>query len=111
MKLNAVREGDILIVALEGRLDGTNAAKFEEMLTSEIGDGGCSVVADLENLAYISSAGLRAILLVTKSVSSKGGKLALCSLSLQIEEVFKISGFDKIIPIHATRVEAVNALG
>ena len=110
MELNAQREGDIVSVAVEGRLDSSNASKFEEAVNSEVGDSSLSLILDLENLAYISSAGLRAILLITKAVKAKGANIALCALPSQIEEVFSISGFDKIIPIHPTRQEAVESL-
>ncbi|MCY3877727.1 MAG: STAS domain-containing protein [Rhodobacteraceae bacterium] len=110
MELNASREGDVLTVKLDGRLDGANSAKFEEALNAEIGEAGCPVILDLGDLAYISSAGLRAILLVTKALNMKGKKLALCSLPTQIEEVFKISGFNKIIPIHPSHESAAKAI-
>ena len=55
---------------------------------------------DLEKLSYISSAGLRALLTIAKNLMGRGAKLALCAMSDQIREVFAISGFDKIIPIH-----------
>ena len=111
MDLNVERDGSLLLVNLAGRLDGSNSRDFESSLNSEIGDSNCSVVLDLGELTYISSAGLRAILLITKSVKSKNASMVLCSLPKQIEEVFKISGFDRIIPIHATKNEAVESIG
>ena len=110
MELNAQRDGDIVSVAVEGRLDSTNASQFEEAVNAEVGGSNCSLILDLENLAYISSAGLRAILLITKAIKVKGANIALCALPNQIEEVFSISGFDKIIPIHPTRQAAVDSL-
>ena len=110
MELNCLREGDVLCVEVSGRLDSTSASKFEQNVNEEVGDSKCSVVLDLENLAYISSAGLRAILLLTKTANAKGSKLALCTLPPQVEEVLKISGFDKIIPIHESRAQAVSVL-
>ena len=111
MDLQVERDQNFLFVVLDGRLDGSNSRDFESSLNSEIGDSNCSVVLDLGGLAYISSAGLRAILLITKSVKSKGSSLVLCRLPTQIEEVFKISGFDKIIPIHPSKEEAIKSLG
>ena len=111
MDLNVERDGNLLFVSLGGRLDGSNSRDFEASLNSEIGDSNCSVILHLGELAYISSAGLRAILLITKSVKSKGASLVLCNLPVQIEEVFKISGFDKIIPIHASRDAAAKSVG
>ncbi len=110
MDINATKEGNILISKPMGRLDGTNSRDFEETLKAELGEGGLSLVIDLEDLVYISSAGLRAILLIAKTLNSKGQKLALCSLSDQILEVFEISGFNKVIPIHTDRAKAVSSL-
>ena len=76
-------------------------------MNSKIGDSARSVVLDFANLTYISSAGLRAILLIAKSLGAKKGELVLCNLSKRIAEVFSISGFDKILSIYATREEAL----
>ena len=65
---------------------------------------------DFEKLVYISSAGLRAILLTPSPLATGNAKLALCSLSDQIREVFEISGFDKIITIHPSKAEALASL-
>ena len=51
------------------------------------------------------------ILLTAKSLQSQDAKLVLCSLSEQIREVFKISGFDKLLPIHDTKADARTSLG
>lgn len=110
MELNYLNEGDFLCVGVSGRLDSTSASNFEQTVNEKSGDNKNPVVLDLENLSYISSAGLRAILLLTKTASAKGSKLVLCTLPPQVEEVFKISGFDKIIPIYQSRTEAISAL-
>ncbi len=110
MEMNVERDGNLLHASLSGRLDGSNSREFEADLIAEAGDDSCSIVLDLEELSYISSAGLRAILLITKGVKAKGGSLVLCSLPNQIEEVFKISGFDKVIPIHPDKETAAQSI-
>ena len=110
MDINAERDGTLLTAKPVGRLDGTTSRKFEDDLKLSIGDDRCNVLLDLSEIQYISSAGLRAILLITKSVTSKGDKLALCSLTNPVKEVFEISGFDRIIPIYDTFEEARNSL-
>ena len=110
MDINATKEGNILISKPLGRLDGTNSRDFEEALKTELSQEELSLIIDLEDLIYISSAGLRAILLLAKTLNSKGRKLALCSLSDQILEVFEISGFNKVIPIHSNRDAAISSL-
>ena len=104
------RHDDVLSADVGGRIDGSTAAQFEEAIRTAIEDSDRAVVMDFEKLVYISSAGLRAILLTAKSLQSRDAKLVLCSLSEQIREVFEISGFDKVLAIHPTRAAALAAL-
>ena len=110
MEVKTERENETLIARAEGRIDGTNARDFEDAMTAVIGESDCAVIIDFENLAYISSAGLRSLLLIGKELWNRDAKFALCSLSAPIREVFEISGFDKIIPIHGSRAEALKSL-
>ena len=111
MEINIERVGDALIVMpSENRVDGTNAREFQVGLEAAIENEDRAVVFDAETLTYISSAGLRAILLVVKSINRQGGKFAVCSLSDPIQEIFSISGFDNIIPIESTREAALSAV-
>lgn len=109
MEVNVAREGSNLFVAVEGRVDGTNASEFQDALQGVIEEGDKLVVLDLGALSYVSSAGLRVVLLVAKELQRQSAKLAVCALSDTVKEVFTISGFDKIIPVHGTREEAVGA--
>ena len=110
MEVKTERENETLIARAEGRIDGTNARDFENAMTAVIDESDRAVIIDFENLAYISSAGLRSLLLIGKELWNRDAKLALCSLSASIREVFEISGFDKIIPIHGSRTEALKSL-
>ena len=102
------REGGTLVAELAGRVDGANALEFQDALESVLDKD--VTVLDLERLSYISSAGLRVMLFASKTLLEKDGKFAACSLADSIAEVFKISGFDRIIPVFATRSEALTAL-
>ena len=104
------RIDDVLAADVEGRIDGSNVVQFEEAVRSAIEDSDRAVIMNFENLVYISSAGLRAILLMAKSLQNRDAKLLLCSLSDRIREVFEISGFDKILPIHPSKAEALDSL-
>ena len=66
---------------------------------------------DLEHLSYISSAGLRVILLVAQQLQGRAVKFSVCSLPESVREVFQISGFDQIISTYATRASALSAFG
>lgn len=101
--------GPALVVALDGRLDSTNAKSLEEELMPLIGARN-AVVLDFEKLTYISSAGLRTILLTGKRLRGNAGVLALCNLPPSIREVFEISGFLSIFQVHDNRAAAVEAV-
>ena len=111
MNVEARREGTSLVLRADGRVDGTNASEFQVAMKSEIVDTDRVVVLDLSALTYISSAGLRVVLLIAKDLQRQGAKLAACSLTDPVKEVFVISGFDKIIPIHDTEDAAIGAIG
>lgn len=111
MEIKTQRENRILIANVNGRVDSANAREFENVLSSAISDDDTRVIVDFGGLSYISSSGLRVILLVAKSLRNRNAEFALCSLSSHIGEVFKISGFDKIISIYDSQAEACAALG
>ena len=110
LNLKTEREDDVLSAHVGGRIDGSNAARFEEMLRTAIEESDRAVIMDFEQLLYISSAGLRAVLITAKSLWKQGTSFALCSLSDQLKAVFKSSGFDRMIRIHGSRREALDSL-
>lgn len=111
MEITAEREGRTLTAKATGRVDGVNASEFEQTLRDAIADDDSAVILDLAGITYLSSAGLRAILLTARSLSQRKAKFLLCSPSAPIREVFEISGFDKIIPVHDSHADAVAAIG
>lgn len=110
MGINIEWKDEVLVAKADGRIDGTNAQEFQKELEPAVDTNARVVILDLEHISYISSAGLRVILLTAKSLLKKNAKFAVCSLSAQIREVFEISGFDKIISVHASQAEAITAL-
>lgn len=69
------------------------------------------MILDCGGLSYVSSAGLRVVLIAGKRLRAVGGVLLLCGLNDQIGEVFQISGFGALFPIHDTVAAALAALG
>ena len=110
MNVATERQDDVLSADVGGRIDGSNAVEFEAAIRTAIKESDRAVIMDFEKLSYISSAGLRVILLMAKLLQNRDTKLVLCSLSDPVREVFEISGFDKILPIHPTRADALVAL-
>ena len=82
-----------------GRFDGSNAAAHEKELLALLVDAVNTIIIDLGELDYISSAGLRVLLVTGKAAKGKGGKVVLSSPKPSILEVIKMSGFDKILEV------------
>ncbi len=110
LTIEGERSSGTLIAKASGRIDGSNAREFQDALETFLEGESSSLVLDLENLSYISSAGLRVILLVSKKLQKSSAQFGVCSLSVSISEVFQISGFDKIIKTHNTRADALSAI-
>ena len=102
--------GDVVIARLAGRLDSSSAPTAEEQLTRAIGSGTPRLAIDLSKLEYISSAGLRVLLLAARKVQQAQGKLVLFGLSSGVREVFSISGFDTIFTIRDDAEAALDAV-
>lgn len=96
MELSTNHDGSSLIVAIQGRLDVMNAPRFEAMLMEEVQRGETSFILDLTRLDYISSAGLRTLLVMAKRIRAQQGSLLLFGLCGGVQEVFEVSGFSKI---------------
>ncbi len=110
MEIKTERKGGIAVALAEDRVDGANAREFQDALQAVIEDGDHGLVLDMSRLTYISSAGLRVLLLTARTLQRQNATLVICSLSGPVREVFEISGFDKIIQTHDTQDEAVAAL-
>lgn len=107
MDISTENDGGTVVASPAGRLDGSNAREFQDALDAVVPDAERALILDFEGVSYISSAGLRVLLVTAKTLQGNGSALALCSLDEPIREVFGISGFDSIIPIHASRADAL----
>ncbi len=110
MELTSEHNGPVLMIAVNGRIDGLNAQQFEEDVRNLIADEDKAVALDLSGLSYISSAGLRSILITAKNLKSANAKFALFALPNNIMEIVRVAGFDKIIDIKDGADEAISAL-
>jgi len=107
MDIQEQRQGEVIVLGPVGRLDSLNCREFESHLLSALNDSG-KVVVDCTALAYISSAGLRVLLVAAKQARATQSQLSLAALQDNPREVFDISGFSAIFSIHPT-VEAAIA--
>ena len=97
MTVEKKMDGNTLTLSLSGRLDTTTAPDLEKVIISELPDIQ-KLVLDLADLEYISSAGLRVLLMAQKSMSRKDGMDVLHPNEL-IMEIFDVTGFTDILNI------------
>ena len=110
MKMTTERQDDVLSIQVVGRIDGSNAIAFQEAVRTAVEDRDRATIIDCAELSYVSSAGLRAVLVTAKSLTNRDVRFALCALSDNVLEIFQKSGFDKIISICRSKAEALLSL-
>lgn len=110
MEVSEIRSGGTLVVTPSGRLNAESAQVFQERLLTAIEAGETAVLLDLAHLEYISSAGLRSLLIAAKRLQARDGRFAICALTANVLEVFRMSGFDTIIDVHPDRATALQSL-
>ena len=110
MKIRTEYQDRALVVSASGRIDSGNARDFEAEMGGALAERGRGVILDCAELTYVSSAGLRVLLRLTRKLDQKHVPFVICSLSPAISEVFQISGFERIIPIAGSRADALATL-
>lgn len=97
MNIQLEKGNDTLLIKLEGRLDTTTAPDLQDTLDNNTGE--CKkLIFDFENLAYISSAGLR-VLLAAQKTMNKQGEMKILHVNETIAEIFEVTGFSDILTI------------
>jgi len=111
MEIICVQENGITLIALSGRLDNVTSPSALTELIAHVDHPQPRLMMDASPLEYLSSAGLRTLLGVTKKVRAGGGKIAIFGMSDSIREIIEISGFHSIIPCFPSAASAREALG
>ena len=107
MSLSREKNGEVFIVSAAGQINSANAAEVEKNVLEWVEEGERKWILDMGGLEYISSAGLRVVLLLAKRLKQNGGHLVLCSLQPHVLEVFDISGFLSILDVAESREMAL----
>jgi anti-sigma B factor antagonist len=109
MELKINKIGDIVTIILEGRIDANVAPDIEHKILSLISEGAYELVADLSEVIFISSAGLRALITALKEAKRKKGDLRLAGVKGRVLEVFEITGFSTIFQIYGNVEESIQS--
>lgn len=97
MDVETKSNGNVQVVSVKGSLDALTAPELADMLATQLREGRTQLVADLTNLDYTSSAGLRVLLNAVKDARSKGGDLRLAAVQPNVNKVLDLSGFMSIM--------------
>lgn len=108
MKLHMQKRDAVHVVAIEGKVDAMSGAELQTRLSELIEDDSARLVLHMGGVPYVSSAGLRVILLFTKRLHGKGG-FALCHLNAEVREILEMAGFHNFISIEDTVEDALIA--
>jgi anti-anti-sigma factor len=105
------REQDAcLIVTVKGRLDASTAPQLQGHFEGHIAAGRHFFVLNLQDVDYVSSGGLRVLLIVTKKVMAQQGGMVLSNLHPFVEDLVTMAGFNKLIPTATSEAEAIALL-
>ena len=100
----------ILLLRAGGRINALRADNFYTQALMAIATSDRDVIMDSSEIVYISSAGLRAVLHISRALQKEQRELHICGLKPHIEETFKIIGFHKIVPLHPDVESAMAAV-
>ncbi len=100
--------GDVRAVRIAGNLDTQTSPVAQKQLTQLIDNGATKILIDFEELNYISSSGLRMLLVAVKRLEDASGQLRICSPNKMVQEVFDTSGFSDIFSVYESQAEALD---
>ena len=110
MNIEESKQGEVAVVSLDGRLDGFTAPELEKTVRAAVERGDTRVLLECARMSYISSAGLRALLVGARQCQQNGGKLVIAALQPACHSVMEASGFLTVIDCHDSSEAALAAL-
>ena len=109
VEIGEQREDEILVLRPVGRLNNDSSPDFQARLLAWV-DSNDAVVIDFASVEYISSAGLRALMMASRRAKARGGRLAVAELAPLVKEVFTISRFDQVVQVFDSTADARAAM-
>jgi len=110
MNITRQDQADVVVLTIDGRVDTNTSIKLSGMLDDIIASDCKKILLDMEAVDHISSHGLRVILQGSKNVEEHGGIIVLCSLSVDVSTIFKLSGFSNLLLIYPNKAMALHEL-
>jgi stage II sporulation protein AA (anti-sigma F factor antagonist) len=111
VQVKLIRRKNGLIIRLNGELDHHTATVFREVIDKELAkDIVQNLVLNFDNLTFMDSSGIGAILGRYRQVKAKGGKMVFCGVSKHIKKILQMGGLLTIIPVLSDETKALASL-
>ncbi|MCX6285961.1 MAG: STAS domain-containing protein [Bacteroidetes bacterium] len=107
MELTEKKHEKCMIIGIKGRLDTINYSILEKRFMELLDQNITEIMVNCSQMDYVSSSGLRILLMALKRITMVKGKFVLCSLQENIREIFEISGFTSIFEIYPNEEDAL----
>ncbi len=108
LDLSEEQQGEVYVVRLKGRLDAVSSPLLERRMVTLLDGGKRRLLLNFGAVDYLSSAGMRLLLSVTKKLSVDKGKLVVCALNDEVMEVIRMAGFNTILNIQPNEQAALS---
>ncbi|MDN3508388.1 MAG: STAS domain-containing protein [Simkaniaceae bacterium] len=103
-------KGDKKVVRLDGRVDASSAPALETTLNEIVAKGNKALALDFTRVTYLSSAGMRLLLAMTKRMQGNGNGFVVFSIHDDVMEIIKMAGFERVLKICNNEADALAAL-
>ncbi len=110
MEIYQTQQDGISVLNVDGRLDASSVPLFDAEWKKLLDEGTEKLIVDLGRLEYISSAGLRGVLMLAKTAKMKKTNLVFAGMQAMVADMFRISGFAAILQTTASVSEATEKL-
>jgi anti-sigma B factor antagonist len=113
LQITSRQFADVAVAAPVGRIDHLTAGKLEEALAPLLvraNGGGAGLVLDFAGVEYISSVGLRVLMIAARQMRAHGARIAVAALQPVVAEIFAISRFDSVLEVAPTLRAALESL-
>jgi len=107
MQVSSRKEGPVLVISVEGRMDHVGASSFQSHALEKIASGTRSIVVDFGGTSFLASMGIRALIIPSQELAKKGGRLALAGLSPELINLFQTAGLYQLFKVYPTTQDAV----
>lgn len=110
MEAQVEEKGDVVVVRVKGRLDAASSPQLEKKINSIIESGHFKLLLNFEGVDYLSSAGMRLMLSISKKLKHLEGKVVACNLNDEVMDVIKMAGFHQVLELYPSEEEGFNHL-